>query len=106
MCVNDIYLFKFQNQDLKDLAAVVEHMRQLNVRTVEQLEKQKIKTNSALGRLEQTQGLLSEQLDKCSNKDLLMRTLVRTHHMFSRILNFMFVIGFLRKHGILLPKLF
>jgi len=65
-----------KNQDLKDLAAVVEHMRQLNVRTVEQLEKQKIKTNSALGRLEQTQGLLSEQLDKCSNKDLLMRTLV------------------------------
>merc|ERR1739838_899954 len=32
--------------------------------------------NSALGRLEQTQGLLSEQRDKCSNKDLLMRTLV------------------------------
>merc|ERR1719220_1322502 len=30
-----------KNQDLKDLAAVVEHMRQLNVRTVEQLEKQK-----------------------------------------------------------------
>ena len=74
---------------MKDLAAVVEHMRQLNVRTVEQLEKQKIKTNSALGRLEQTQGLLSEQRDKCSNKDLLMRTLVRTHHMFLRILNFM-----------------
>jgi hypothetical protein len=74
---------------LKDLAAVVEHIRQSNVRTVEQLEKQKIKTNSALGRLEQTQGLLSEQLDKCSNKDLLMRTLVRTHHMFLRILNFM-----------------
>ena len=47
---------------------MVEHMRQLNVRTVEQLEKQKLKTNSALGRLEQTQGLLSEQLDKCSNK--------------------------------------
>ena len=74
---------------MKDLAAVVEHMRQLNVRTVEQLEKQKIKTNSALGRLEQTQGLLSEQRDKCSNKDLLMRTLVHTHHMFLRILNFM-----------------
>ena len=71
---------------MKDLAAVVEHMRQLNVRTVEQLEKQKIKTNSALGRLEQTQGLLSEQRDKCSNKDLLMRTLVHTHHMFLRIL--------------------
>ena len=80
--INDnIYQFKFQNQDLKDLAAVVEHMRQLNVRTVEQLEKQKIKTNSALGRLEQTQGLLSEQRDKCSNKDLLMRTLVRTHEI-------------------------
>ena len=72
---------------MKDLAAVVEHMRQLNVRTVEQLEKQKIKTNSALGRLEQTQGLLSEQRDKCSNKDLLMRTLVHTHHMFLQILN-------------------
>ena len=68
--------FLFQNQDLKDLAAVVEHMRQLNIRTAEQLEKQKIKTNSALSRLEQTQGLLSQQLDKCANKDLLMRTLV------------------------------
>jgi len=65
-----------KNQDLKDLAAVVEHMRQLNIRTAEQLEKQKIKTNSALSRLEQTQGLLSQQLDKCANKDLLMRTLV------------------------------
>jgi len=51
-------------------------MRQLNIRTAEQLEKQKIKTNSALSRLEQTQGLLSQQLDKCANKDLLMRTLV------------------------------
>ena len=68
--------FPLQNQELKDLAAVVEHMRQLNIRTAEELEKQKIKTNSALSRLEQTQGLLSQQLDKCANKDLLMRTLV------------------------------
>merc|ERR1719189_931515 len=65
-----------KNQELKDLVAVVEHMRQLNIRTAEELEKQKIKTNSALSRLEQTQGLLSQQLDKCANKDLLMRTLV------------------------------
>ena len=71
-----MFFFLLQNQDLKDLAAVVEHMRQLNIRTAEQLEKQKIKTNSALSRLEQTQGLLSQQLDKCANKDLLMRTLV------------------------------
>ena len=68
--------FIFQNQELKDLAAVVEHMRQLNVRTVEQLEKQKLRNNSLHGRLEQTQGVLSQHQDKCANKDLLIRTLV------------------------------
>jgi len=65
-----------KNQDLKDLAAVVEHMRQLNIRTVEQLEKQKLKTNSYASRFELTQGILSQQQDKCANKDLLIRTLV------------------------------
>ena len=61
---------------MKDLAAVVEHMRQLNIRTVEQLEKQKLKTNSYASRFELTQGILSQQQDKCANKDLLIRTLV------------------------------
>merc|ERR1719150_3349219 len=62
-----------KNQELKDLAAVVEHMRQLNIRTAEQLEKQKLKTNSILSRFELTQGLLSQSQDKCANKDLLIR---------------------------------
>ena len=65
-----------KNQDLKDLAAVVEHMRQLSIRTQEQLEKQKLKTNSMISRLEVTQGFLNEFQDKCANKDLLIRTLV------------------------------
>ena len=51
-------------------------MRQLNIRTAEQLEKQKLKTHSVLGRLEQTQGFLNEHQDKCANKDLLIRTIV------------------------------
>lgn len=65
-----------KNQDLKDLAAVIEHLRQLNVRTVEQCEKEKLKSHSLMTRLEVTQGLVNEYQDKCSNKDLLMRTLV------------------------------
>ena len=58
------------------MAGVVEHMRQLNIRTVEQLEKQKLKTNSILSRFELTQGLLSQSQDKCANKDLLIRTMI------------------------------
>merc|ERR1719412_2459171 len=65
-----------KNQDLKDLAAVVEHMRQLNIRTVEQFEKQKLKTSSVLSRFELTHGLLSQSQDKCANKDLLIRTVI------------------------------
>lgn len=65
-----------KNQDLKDLAAVIEHLRQLNVRTVEAVEKEKLKNHSLNTRLEITQGLVNEYQDKCCNKDLLMRTLV------------------------------
>lgn len=65
-----------KNKELKDLAGVVEHMRLLNVRTAEQLEKQRLKANSFFTRLDQTQGLVSQLHDKCSSKDLLIRTLV------------------------------
>lgn len=67
---------KKKDKELRELAGVVEHMRQLNIRTVESLEKQKIRTNSIIQRFEQTQGLLSQWQDKCAGKDLLIKTVL------------------------------
>ena len=65
-----------KNQEFRDLQGVVEHMRQLNIRTVESLEKQKIRTSSIIQRFEQTQGLLTQWQDKCAGKDLLIKTIL------------------------------
>ena len=63
-----------KDKEIRELAGVVEHMRQLNIRTTESLEKQKLRTNSIIQRFEQTQGLLSQWQDKCAGKDLLIKT--------------------------------
>jgi len=65
-----------KDKEIRELAGVVEHMRQLNIRTVESLEKQKLRTNSIIQRFEQTQGLLSQWQDKCAGKDLLIKTVL------------------------------
>jgi hypothetical protein len=65
---------------MKDLAAVVEHLRQLNIRSVEQFQRQKFRADSIFARFDETQGDLSQLVDKCANKDLLIRTLVDLMH--------------------------
>ena len=67
-----------KDKEIRELAGVVEHMRQLNIRTTESLEKQKLRTNSIIQRFEQTQGLLSQWQDKCAGKDLLIKTVLDT----------------------------
>ena len=51
-------------------------MRQLNLRTVEHLEKQKLRNTSLTSQLDHIQIQLSGFQDKCANKDLLLRTVV------------------------------
>ena len=65
-----------KDKEIREMAGVVEHMRQLNIRTVEQLEKQKLRTNSIIQRFDQTQGLLTQWQDKCAGKDLLIKTVL------------------------------
>lgn len=48
--------FKFQTHDLTDCTAVVEHLRQLNIRITEELERQKVKSSSVTSRMDQIQG--------------------------------------------------
>ena len=61
---------------MKNLFGVVEHMRQLNLRTVEHLEKQKLRNTSLANQLDRLHIQLSQFQDKCANKDLLIRTVV------------------------------
>ena len=61
---------------MKNLFGVVEHMRQLNLRTVEHLEKQKLRNSSLANQLDRLHIQLSQFQDKCANKDLLIRTVV------------------------------
>ena len=61
---------------MKNLFGVVEHMRQLNLRTVEHLEKQKLRNSALSTQLDHTQIQLSQYTDKCVSKDLLIRTIV------------------------------
>ena len=68
--------FKLQDKEMKNLFGVVEHMRQLNLRTVEHLEKQKLRNSALSTQLDHTQIQLSQYTDKCVSKDLLIRTIV------------------------------
>jgi len=65
-----------KDKELKNLFGVVEHMRQLNLRTVEHLEKQKLRNTSLANQLDRLHIQLSQFQDKCANKDLLIRTVV------------------------------
>merc|ERR1712020_101133 len=65
-----------KDKELKNLFGVVEHMRQLNLRTVEHLEKQKLRNSSLANQLDRLHIQLSQFQDKCANKDLLIRTVV------------------------------
>jgi len=65
-----------KDKEMKNLFGVVEHMRQLNLRTVEHLEKQKLRNSALSTQLDHTQIQLSQYTDKCVSKDLLIRTIV------------------------------
>lgn len=65
-----------KDKEMKNLFGVVEHMRQLNLRTVEHLEKQKLRNTALSSQLDQSQIQLSQFTDKCVSKDLLIRKIV------------------------------
>ena len=61
---------------MKNLFGVVEHMRQLNLRTVEHLEKQKLRNTSLANQLDRLHIQLSQFQDKCANKDSFSRAVL------------------------------
>ena len=61
---------------MRELAGVVEHLRQSNIRTAEQLERSKNRTESISCRLEETRASLHQIEAKATSKDFLIRTMV------------------------------
>ncbi|XP_059082572.1 restin homolog [Tigriopus californicus] len=68
-------LLDTKNKEIVDLTAVVEHLRQLNIRITEQHERHKVRFDSINSRMKETQSSYDQLDHKCANKDFLIRTL-------------------------------
>ena len=62
--------------EIREKAGVIEHLRQSNVRTAEQLERAKVRADSMVSRLEETMACLHQSEAKSGRKDYLIRTVV------------------------------
>ena len=65
-----------QSHEIRELAGVVEHLRNSNIRTAEQFERSKSRAESISCRMEETRANLHQLEAKAANKDFLIRTMV------------------------------